>query len=44
MEMNYQIIINLIASMGIIVFPIALIFLICEKVSNIFLDFVAGRR
>ena len=44
MEINYQIIIDMIANIGIVVFPIALIFVICEKLSDIFLGFVSGRR
>lgn len=44
MEVNYQIIVDLIANMGILVFPIALIFVICGKISNSFLSFVSGDR
>lgn len=44
MEVNYQIIIDLIANMGIIVFPIALIFLICGKLIDLLLSFIGNRR
>ena len=44
MNINYQIIVDLIANIGIITFPIALIFCICEKLCDIFLNFVSGKR
>lgn len=44
MEIDYQIIVDLIANLGIIVFPIALIFCISEKLIDIFLNFVTGKR
>lgn len=44
MELDYQIIINLITNIGIIVFPIALIFCIAEKLIDIFINFVSGKR
>lgn len=44
MELDYQIVINLITNIGIIVFPIALIFCISEKLIDIFLNFVSGKR
>lgn len=44
MSVNYQIIVDLIANIGIIVFPIAIIFCICDKVVDFFLSFVANRR
>ena len=44
MEIDYQIIVDLIANLGIIVFPIALIFCIVEKLVDIFLNFVIGKR
>ncbi len=44
MEVNYQVIIDLISNIGIVVFPIALIFCICERVVDFFLSFVSGKR
>lgn len=44
MDLNYQIILDLLANIGIIVFPIALIFELCEKICDIFLSFVSGKR
>ena len=44
MEIDYQIIVDLIANLGIIVFPISLIFCISEKLVDIFLNFVIGKR
>lgn len=44
MEVNYQIIVDMIANMGIIVFPIALILCLCDKFVDFFLSFVSGRR
>lgn len=44
MEIDYQIIVNLISNIGIIVFPIALIFVICEKLIDLFLSFISGKR
>ena len=44
MNIDYQNIINLIIQIGIVVFPIALIFCITEKLIDIFLNFVSGKR
>lgn len=44
MSVNYQIIVDLIANMGLIVFPIATLFCICEKLVDVFLGFVGGSR
>ena len=44
MGVDYQIIVDLIANAGIIVFPIAIIFCICDKIVDFFLSFVANRR
>lgn len=44
MTPNYQVIVDLIANMGMVVFPIALVFIICEKCIGAFLDFVSGSR
>lgn len=44
MEVNYQVIVDMIANMGIIVFPIALIFVIVGKITQAFISFVRGDR
>lgn len=44
MEINYQIIIDMIANIGIIVFPIALLFVIVGKATQAFISFVRGDR
>ena len=44
MNVNYQDIISLIIQMGVLVFPIALIFCVTEKLIDMFLNFVSGKR
>ena len=44
MNIDYQNIVNLIIQMGIVVFPIAVIFCVTEKLIDIFLTFVSGKR
>lgn len=44
MTIDYQIIIDMIANMGIVVFPIALLFVIVGKITQAFLSFVRGDR
>ncbi len=44
MEINYQIIVDLLSNIGIVVFPIALIFCIAERLVDFFLSFVSGKR
>lgn len=44
MNLDYQVIIDMIANIGIIVFPIALIFCLCDKIVDLFLSFVSGNR
>lgn len=44
MDIDYQIIVDLIANIGILVFPIALIFAICDRLIGLFLNFVSGKR
>lgn len=44
MSVNYQIIVDMIANIGIVTFPIALIFVICGRISGAFMDFVGGNR
>ena len=44
MELNYQCVIELITNMMTITFPIALIFMICQKLIGIFVSFVFGKE
>ena len=44
MELNYQIVIDLVSNMMLIAFPIALIFMIVQKVTGIFVSFVFGKE
>lgn len=44
MTVNYQIIVDMIASIGIFVFPIAILFCLADKFVDIFLSFVSGKR
>lgn len=44
MEVNYQIVIDLACNMMMIAFPIALIFMIVQKVCGIFISFVFGKE
>lgn len=44
MELNYQIVIDLVSNMMLIAFPIALIFMIVQKVIGIFVSFVFGKE
>ena len=44
MTIDYQVIVNMIANMGIIVFPIALIFVVIGKITQAFISFVRGDR
>lgn len=44
MELNYQTVIDLVTNMMIIAFPIALIFMIVQKVVGIFISFVFGKE
>lgn len=44
MELNYQCVIDLITNMMTITFPIALIFMICQKLIGIFVSFVFGKE
>lgn len=43
MELNYQIVINLVSQMMLIAFPIALVFMITQKVAGIFISGVFGK-
>lgn len=44
MELNYQIVIDLVSNMMLVAFPIALIFMIVQKVIGIFVSFVFGKE
>ncbi len=44
MELNYQVVIDLVSNMMLIAFPIALIFMIVQKVIGIFVSFVFGKE
>lgn len=44
MELNYQAVIDLVSNMMLIAFPIALIFMIVQKVVGIFISFVFGKE
>lgn len=44
MELNYQVVIDLVSNMMIVAFPIALIFMIVQKVVGIFVSFVFGKE
>ena len=44
MEMDYQIIIDMLANLMMFMAPIYILFEICSRILNMFLDFVGGRR
>lgn len=44
MEVNYQIVVNLVTNIMLVSFPIALIFMICQKLIGIFISFVFGKE
>lgn len=44
MELNYQAVIDLVTNMMLVAFPIALIFMIVQKVVGIFISFVFGKE
>ena len=44
MELNYQVVIDLVSNMMLIAFPIALVFMIIQKVIGIFVSFVFGKE
>lgn len=44
MDLNYQVVIDLVSNMMLIAFPIALIFMIVQKVIGIFVSFVFGKE
>lgn len=44
MELNYQVVIDLVSNMMLVAFPIALIFMIVQKVIGIFVSFVFGKE
>lgn len=44
MELNYQTVIDLVTNMMLVAFPIALIFMICQKIIGMFVSFVFGKE
>ncbi len=44
MVLNYQIVVDLMCSIMLIAFPIALVFMIAQKIIGIFISFVFGRE
>ena len=44
MELNYQVVIDLVSNIMLVAFPIALIFMIVQKVVGIFVSFVFGKE
>ena len=44
MELNYQVVLDLVSNMMLIAFPIALVFMIVQKVIGIFVSFVFGKE
>lgn len=44
MQVNYQVIVDTVASMMLIGFPIILVLSIAKSVTNFFLGFVSGKR
>lgn len=44
MEVNYQIVVDLVTNIMLVAFPIALIFMICQKLIGIFISFVFGKE
>lgn len=44
MELNYQAVIDLVTNMMLVAFPIALIFMICQKFIGMFVSFVFGKE
>lgn len=44
MELNYQCVVDLVCNMMTVAFPIALIFMICQKLIGIFVSFVFGKE
>ena len=44
MNIDYQIIVDMIANLGIVTFPIALLLVVTGKVVNFFISFVRGDR
>lgn len=44
MELNYQCVVDLATNIMLLSFPIALIFMICQKLCGIFISFVFGKE
>lgn len=43
MDINYQIVVEMMVNIMTVAFPIALIFMICQKVTGMFISFVMGK-
>ncbi len=43
MDINYQIVVEMTCNLMTVAFPIALIFMICQKITGIFICFVLGK-
>ena len=43
MDINYQIVVEMMVNIMTVSFPIALIFMICQKVTGMFIGFVMGK-
>lgn len=44
MTIDYQVIVNLCANIMLVAFPIALIFMIVQKITSIFVAFIFGKE
>ena len=44
MTVDYQIVVDLVTNIMLVAFPIALIFMICQKITGIFISFVLGKE
>ena len=44
MTVDYQIVVDLVTNIMLVAFPIALIFMICQKITGIFISFVFGKE
>lgn len=44
MEVNYQIIVDLLANIMLVAFPIALVFMIAQKLTGIVISFIFGKE
>ena len=44
MDINYQTVVEVMVNIMTVAFPIALIFMICQKLTGIFISFVMGKE